>query len=302
MMGSTPSPSQWPQHQQRGPYCGVSLLLPRSTSEALEALLSEDVVSVVSCEPRDSGASCAVVTLGQRNVFIKWDSQNDAWTRGAIAREASRLRLVGAHVQSAHFLAYSPEHHLLVTEALDGPEPQWNDAGALDADGHVLNQLAALPFEVTSKLSSGRYDFDRDRRGDAALSTAVEPRFQSRLYECYEQQRKLVRDTPCHWDAWSDNWLSHDGTPHLVDFEHLALGPAGWDHCFLITWPDVPTEAKVRWLSTVATFESLRAMIGAITFWTAINASVAREPGNLEQHCRAALPCSLDLCASLGIF
>lgn len=281
--------------------------LPLYARAAVYAFTSNPFTETTFPQAGLAGQECAIVGTDADRTFVKWVSENAddvIRARQALAREASNLAAVGEQLPTACFYGFDEENGVLLTKALSGPTVERWDSGVLKAAGDVLDRVAATdPAKLPPRgaTSHGQPPCFRGRFDDGNVLTLLGRGLGGDVAQHASDLLTLPRPVVGHADPHPANWLYHDGSLHLVDFDHIGTVPQGWDRVYLASHiAEEPTaDSLVAWVLERAAPTEVAVMSGAIVFRMARGAALGLDTA-WASHCRRTLPSALLLYSRLS--
>jgi aminoglycoside phosphotransferase (APT) family kinase protein len=248
-----------------------------------------------------SGANAAF-TEEPPELFLKWPGRGDLDTARELAREAENLARVSGLPGIAQLVHYDPGLALLLTERVrPDPAAVWDDR-AWELATHTLRALRRTPTDGLGRVSDWKAFRDRGPQTLAALreSTHGDDALSHRLLRCYDTARTFPPAGVCHGDCHPGNWLLTPAGPTLVDFGHMAAGPAGFDEAFLLAHLEAPAHTRLAWLEKA---DVDMAVAAAVVGACAARLAVGRgsDSARWREWCDARWPVAVSLATALGL-
>jgi hypothetical protein len=222
-------------------------LMPDEMIEAVEALLGPDPW----VQPRIGITKLATSIIeGQdgRRLFAKWSPDGDGLL--PLCREVAAHHTLGDKMPERSprllnvVMAKNSQLVGAIFEFVSGEErPRWTGK-QIDEALDVLATLRTAPR--IGNLSYG--DMFKTWRQRGALDALSAPVLLVDDFGTFMDELLDAEDVAGHGDAYYRNWLiDDDERPVLVDFEHSAGVPLGWDEVWLLTSLELPVaEATSR--------------------------------------------------------
>jgi len=231
--------------------------------------------------PRGLSGSRVAFGVSPKQVFVKWAEPEFA---GVVRKEAANLMLVAEAKVAPALLAYDEGIPLIVMEMVHAdPAGVWNESTWLAAC-EILVRLRETPVSGLPHISELDFFQDRGPHFFDILFKAVDNDMSLATYlsQSYNKIRFWGRNEYvgdnflCHSDTHDGNWMfAENRMPVLIDFEHLHIGPAGFDESFLLAHlAEVPLLEKLAWIES--------AKINSDVLRTTVAACAARLACGLE--------------------
>lgn len=223
---------------------------------------------------------------GHKIAFIKWAETPNSPEATSIHTENENLQKIGQTPGTAQIKTFHPEIPILVTEYIHTPKnARWNKQNWETATTTLaqIQKLAPPGLKHQKNWDAFR---DRGTETQKALQACLKDhKLALQLDAKYHALRQtLPNDTTCHSDTHVENWVLSEKGPILIDFEHLALGPQGYDETCLLAHINMPVKTRLQWLEkTKIDRDTASIVAGALAAQLA--AGCQRKTGPWKNHC-----------------
>lgn len=232
--------------------------LPEPVRALLHSTIGSEPTWLRPCAPGFAQQLSALAGTDRFEVFVKWAERPAGIA--AILREAQNLSLFdrdrrcGELPIAPTLLGLDPASGVLCTSSIPGAATTLWDTSDLVEAAKVLERLAAASWHGVRRLDEASAVIpsaaDVDRRLRELRAAGYDTRALSRDARRFTQEIVHRTDVLCHADTKTSNWVRGTDGLALVDFDHLCLGPRGWDHSYLATRLLHATGVVAHWLTT----------------------------------------------------
>jgi hypothetical protein len=203
----------------------------------------------VPVDPAGCQRAAVVHNRHGERAFVKWAVTLEGYVR--VNREARITEALAAFLPEGSPQIRRAAHGVLVADAVDGTRSVGWDEATVRTAAERLARLAAAPLSLIGEGNPVVVSTELDA-WIAILAEYVPFALAERLGELgsagfAEADRRAGNGdrVVAHMDAWPANWLSTTSGPVLVDYEHPAPAPAGWDAAWCLA--QLPAPGPLRW-------------------------------------------------------
>lgn len=270
-----------------------------------EAIVVRALPTVASLTGERGGLSGAYAAAGRdaegnKVAFVKWARDSCGESAQSVRREGSNLRRVTGVPGVVRLVLFDEATPLVVTQFAQGKESYRWTQETWDLASPVLDQVGGVAESGLAPVREWKAFSPRGELiGDSLESLGVSGSLATELERQYNAvPQNLDSGVSCHSDPHPGNWLVGPAEVTLIDFEHMASGPAGFDEVFALTHVDAAAETRLSWLDEAGVDKRLAAMVSAaLTCRIACGVYSTSEPWS--SWCRARWPAAIALASAL---